>query len=163
MRILHWVVLCAALLCLPVQSMEAEAPLAVLQVTARGADDAGQTVCNEAAYTVCVYAGGGALTDAPIQLYAEHRGERRLVYAGRGDALADGRVLLCTLESGGTAELWAISEAAGASLSVQAVRAHAPGTQDTLKLMLYVCIWVALVVLGSYIALVIASRRKRKK
>lgn len=159
MRRIPAFLLCALLLfSVSVHAAEVPEGLGVLTLQAAGGTI---TLQNDRDYPVFVYAGGEP-ADGRLRLSVRHKGRTAVVFEGDGAALQAGRVLLCTLQDGGTAEISAEGTALSGALTLSAVRADTAGETDHARLIFYVCIWMALVIFGSYLALVFSGRHRKK-
>ncbi len=115
---------------------------------------------NDALYPVCVYVTAPEESGGVLRLQIRQAGRTATVFEGSADALSRSRVLLCTLDPDGSARLFAgVTEGeGGGTLSVTKVPAEDPGETDRLRLLFFVCVWIALAVFGAY--LVVAVHRR---
>ena len=72
-------------------------------------------------------------------------------------------LLLCTLEPHECAAVVASSGGGGVSLHLSERQAADAVQPDYGRLILWSCIWMALVILGSYVTIAVSNRKKRGK
>ena len=121
---------------------------------------------NDAAYPIGIYVQTEGETGGMLRLSVRQSGKTALVFEGNAAALAECRALLCRLEAQGTAVVQGrleSEEVSPASLKLTAEPLEEPGSADHAKLVFYVCIWMALVLLSSYLAIVLANKFGKKK
>lgn len=150
-------VLACALLCLPAFAAET-IPAESRELGVLLLPESGETVRmrleNDTGSPVHVYATAGENeADGTVSLFVEQAGQKATVFAGSAGALSGGQMLLGTLDSGDAAEFSAALQNAGTAmmLSVSSVPAEPVGTPNRLKLMFFICIWMALAVFGAYL------------
>lgn len=117
-------------------------------------------VRNDALTPVCVYATAESQNGGALCVRVEQSGRETTVFEGSAEALSEARVLLCTLEPDGSARLTAVLTGGegDAALVVQKVPAEDGGGPGRLRVLFFVCVWVALAVFGAY--LVVAFHRR---
>lgn len=133
-------------------------------VWAEGEKSARLEIQNDTANSIYVFASIPGAQACPITLAVRQSGKTLPVFEGDAAALKDGKLLLCTLEPQGSAEITAKrgnETAFEVLLTVQ--RAEETLAPDYARLIFYICLWMLLVVLGSYITIVLSNRFSRKK
>ena len=160
-------VLICALLCLPAFGAEA-ATAETRELGILLLPESGETVRmqleNDTGSSVHVYATTREeAASGTVQLSMELAGQRATVFTGSAGALSGGQMLLGTLKSGDAAEFYAALQDADAAmvLSVSSVPAEQAGTPNRLKLIFFICIWMALAVFGAYFVIALHRHFER--
>ncbi|MGN0479401.1 MAG: hypothetical protein ACI4GO_08195 [Hominenteromicrobium sp.] len=137
----------------------AEAP------SAEGVYRAQLVLKNDTAASAGVFVQAETQTNGELRLTVRQNGKTSPVFEGDAAALAGCRVLLCRLETQGSAVLY--GEWSGAAqpavLALTAEPLEDPDSINRLKLIFCACIWMALVMLGCYLAIVLSGRFGKKK
>lgn len=119
---------------------------------------------NDTPEAVSFYAETSGEPSGGLEIRVCRAGRTETVFEGRAAGLSGGRVLLCTLGPEDSAKLTAASSGAEetVALSVTRVPAGQSGGADRIRLLFFVCVWVALAVFGAYLVVAV-RRRKREK
>ena len=132
--------------------------------TAIGVLEASLSLKNDEAYPVGIYVQGEAQARGALRLTVRQSGKTTTVFEGDITALAACRVLLCRLEAQRSAVVYGRLEAdEPIVLPLTAEPIEEPGGANRAKLIFYVCIWMALVILACYLAIVLANKFGKKK
>lgn len=137
-------------------------PVGVLRLES-GGESVRLEIENDAAYPVYVLAQSEETEAGNIRLTVLQGGERIPVFSGDAAALSGAELLLCTLNPHERAAVEALSGGGGAFLQLTEQPASDAVQPDYARLILWSCIWMALVIGGSYITIAISNRKKRKK
>ena len=151
--------LAALCLLLPVSAQAAGGVL----VLGGGAGDVRLEIKNDAAYPVYVLARAEEAEAGAVSLAVRQGGRSAPVFSGDAAALSGAERLLCTLEPHESAAVVASSGGGGVSLHLSERQAADAVQPDYGRLILWSCIWMALVILGSYVTIAISNRKKRGK
>ena len=164
MRRFFYMLLAAFCLLLPVsaQANGDAVPVGTLRLES-GGESVRLEIENDAAYPVYVLARAEETEAGNIRLTVRQGGESIPVFSGDAAALSGAELLLCTLNPHERAAVEALSGGGGAFLQLTEQPASDAVQPDYARLILWSCIWMALVIGGSYIMIAISNRKKRKK
>ena len=121
---------------------------------------------NDGAHHIAVYFSAFETDQAEIRVYLRQNGENTLLLEGTATALSECRVQACVLKSQESAVLYLQRSSDSGSPLTITLEAQPLGEEDGtdyVRLLVYICVWMSLAILGAYIVIIVSNRRAKRK
>ncbi len=130
----------------------------------QGTQDASLVVQNKTLFSVYVLGQAEEMGEGSVRLTVRQNGAVVPVFSGETGALSEGEVLLCTLRPLESVTLEAAcGDATAFQLRLTAQRVSDAVLPDYVRLILWLGLWMALVLLGAYGTVVISCRKRGER
>lgn len=121
---------------------------------------------NDNVQPIAVYLSASEADQAEIRVYLRQNGENTLLLEGAATALSKCRVQVCVLKAQESAVLYlqrSGSSGGPLTLTLEAQPLGNEGGTDYVRLLVYICVWMSLAILGAYIVIIVSNRQAKRK